>query len=87
MTIFGEPEEHYIASWYLSALINGDYTSFDYYDESPTSFDWWVKQAQTDRQGHWDASQNDTTNFRTDEVSGLMADCVLVTFWPLKQTE
>jgi len=92
MTIFSEPEEHFIADCYLSALINGDYSSFDYYysneDECQKEikrFDDWVEEAQAGRQGHWSCPDGDDTDFVICEIGGLRASCVEVTFHPIKE--
>jgi len=96
MTMFDEPEEHYIPDWYLSALINGDYSSFDYYynnevkrDREIERFDTWVKEAQAGRQGHWahdnDEDESDAVEWRRGEISGLYAMCARVLFIPMKE--
>ena len=71
MTIFSEPEEHFIADCYLSALINGDYSSFDYYYSNED-------ECQKEIDG-------DDTDFVICEIGGLRASCVEVTFHPIKE--
>jgi hypothetical protein len=91
-TIFDEPEEHVIAKDYLSALINGDYSSFAYHYESEHEearaikrFDNWVRNEQADRLGHWSyPDEEEHDNYARCEICGLMADCVTVTFHPKK---
>jgi hypothetical protein len=92
MTIFEEPEEHTLAKEYLSALINGDYSSFTYHYESEKEetraikrFDNWVRDEQADRLGHWTyPDEEEYDNFTRCEITGLQADCVTVTFHPIK---
>lgn len=92
MTIFDEPEEHTIAKDYLSALINGDYSSFTFHSENEKDeardikrFDHWVDDAQSDREGHWShPDEEEYDNFTRCEISGLIADCCTVTFHPVK---
>jgi hypothetical protein len=76
-TIFDEPEEYEIASWYLSALINGDYSSFDYYATSEAQsermikrFDRWVKNTQDGREGHWSYFSEDDEDEENREKAG-----------------
>lgn len=92
MTIFDAPEEHTISKDYLSALINGDYSSFTYHYEDEKEeeravkqFDRWVRNEQADRCGHWTyPDEEEHNNFQCCEITGLMADCVPVTFHPIK---
>jgi len=90
MTIFAEPEKHYISSCYLSALINGDYSSFDYdyndegeRDRAIEEFDAWVKESRNGRQGHWSSDNDAMEYFLTCEVSGTPGSCVEVKFHPI----
>lgn len=73
-----DPEEEYdISSWYLSALINGDYSSFDYYyddekkrDRAIKRFDDWVEGVQDGRQGHWSYYSEDSEDAEDREKAG-----------------
>lgn len=88
LTKFGDPEEFYIASMYASALINDDYSSFDYYyneaeaEKEIKKFDKWVKETQAGRHGHWDIP-DEAEDFQECSVSGLEGDCVKAVFHPI----
>lgn len=92
MTIFEEPEEYTIASHFLSALIDDDYSSFTYHAESEREearaikqFDRWVQDAQAGRSGHWSyPNEEEYYNFKRCDITGLLSDCVTVTFHPIK---
>jgi hypothetical protein len=83
MTIFDEPEEHTIASHFLSALINGDNSGLD--DQDDASFDAWLQSAQSERSGHWSyPDEEEFDNFHHCEITCLFSDCTTVTFHPIK---
>ncbi len=76
-TVFGEAEEYQIAEWYLSALINGDYSVFDFYysdekrcNRAIENFDNWVKDTQAGRDGHWSYYSEDSEDDEEREKSG-----------------
>lgn len=75
-----EVYEYSIAAHYLPALINGDYTGMS--DTEEKEFTDWLES--TDRRiTHWDCD-TDNAGFARCEVSGLMADCVIVSgFMPI----
>ena len=87
----GEAEEFWIADYYLSALINGDYSSFDYYfgDESECAreikrFDKWVERTQAGRSGHWTTpDEPETDEFGECEVTGVRGPVEKVLFVPM----
>jgi hypothetical protein len=86
----GEPEEFWITGYYLSALVYGDYSSFDYYfsDEKRCQraikrFDNWVKETQAGRSGHWTApDEPETDELGQCEVTGMHGPVEKVLFVP-----
>ena len=66
--------DYIIATHYLSAIINDDYSGLDDDEESDLRA---FLAANEQRGGHWDCG-DESPEFLTDEVSGLKADCVLV---------
>jgi hypothetical protein len=81
--VFDEPEEYEISSWYLSALINDDYSSFDYYfpqeskcERAIKRFKRWVKNTANNRIGHWSYFSDESENEEEREKAGEhMAFC------------
>ena len=76
--------DHYdylIATHYVSAIINDDYSGLDDSEESDLRA---FLAANEQRGSHWDCN-DESPEFCTDEVSGLKADCVLVRqYFPLR---
>ena len=76
--------DHYdylIATHYLSAIINDDYTGLE--DDEEANLRAFL-QDNEQRGGHW-SCEDDCPEFCTDEVSGLKAECVLVKqFFPMR---
>ena len=71
-------ETYMIAAWLAPYIINGDASSFDYYntsDEEIKQIDEWIESVQQNRVGHWSVDAYET-EFAMDEISGLMADCL-----------
>lgn len=69
--------DHYkylIATHYVSAIINDDYTGLE--DDEETELRAWLEDNEQ-RGGYW-TCEDDYPEFCTDEVSGLKSDCVLV---------
>ena len=71
--------DYRIAAHYLPALINGDYTGMT--DAEKQEFTDWLES--TDRRiTHWEDGED--VGFSRCAVSGLMADCVVVSgFFPI----
>lgn len=87
MTKDVKTEEYWISDWYLSALINGDYSSFGYYydgdavDREIKRFDDWVHKARAGRPGHWTTpAKPETDEFGTCEVNGTRGTVEKVLF-------
>lgn len=82
--VFDTPEEYTISSHWLSYLINGDNSG--YTDEEYELIQKWEKDTMNGRVGHFSYPDDDSgDNFALCEVSGLLADCTTVTFWPNKK--
>jgi hypothetical protein len=90
-----EVEEYWISDYYLSALINGDYSSFDYYfsdvqecDREIKRFDDWLDETQDDRSGHWTTpDEPETDEFGECEVTGLRGKVEKVLFVPMSDAK
>ena len=65
--------EHTIASYFASALIDGDVTGLE--DEEENDFNEWFDSVGA--HSHFDISED--TFFDIDEVTGLYANCVTAT--------
>lgn len=63
-----------ICGHYLPAIINGDYSGLSDAEEAEVNH--WLDTLPAEAAyGHWDIS-DECPDFRRDDVSGLMGDCV-----------
>lgn len=65
---------HTIASCYLSAIINEDWTGLA--DDEAADLQAWLDDVPN-KVEHWGV-EDDSGSFGRDEVTGLMADCVII---------
>lgn len=85
MTMFGEPEEYHIASYWLTYLANADASGLE--EKEISQFLEWESEVKCGRQGHFcihtEGDEDWYDDFRRCDICGKFAECYKVSFLPI----
>ena len=72
--------EFYVAEYYLSAIINGDYSGMDTEEEEQACIEFERNAIEQYGVGHWSYDSEYSEDFRECEISGMRANCIDLTW-------